>query len=103
MKVTDATNPKATNVFCFMVTDTANENFCRSICNENLLNESSTQRPESIDYFVSGSDDAAVTFTDEFTLMTQNKVMCPVLYYYEQTSSAVTEALASFDVSAGSF
>lgn len=71
VKVTDAVNPKATNVFCFMVTNTSNEDFCRSICQENLLYESPSQRPESLDFFISGSgSNTAVTYSDNFSLMT---------------------------------
>ena len=34
VKVTDSSYTMATNVFCFMVSDTVGEDFCHSICQE---------------------------------------------------------------------
>ena len=69
--------------------------------------DDSYNRVEFLEYFIKDSPTSdTISFTNEFTLASQNPNMCPVLYYYSKdsvTHSESDQALLSFDTSTSSF
>ena len=96
-----------------MVTNDSTVNFCHTICQEQVLQAASDSRIEYLEYFIlSAGQSDTVSYTDEFTMSSQNPVMCPVLYAegtstdtHSQTdsSSAAERAVNNYDASTGSF
>lgn len=91
-----------------MVTDTAGEDFCRTLCQEQQLTFASAERVEYLEYFIkSVAPSETVKYSDEFTVVSQNPVMCPVLYAGGTSSfnthGQSTQAVRNYDSSTGSF
>lgn len=107
VRVADSSSASSANIFCFTVSSDPTDNLCRSICNEAQLVEAASDRIESYTYFIKSTPTSdTVEFSDNFTLMSSNEVMCPVLYWYTKDSdnhSQATDVVLAFDVATADF